>query len=114
MKNIKKIAKEIYALEGYNYNPLTVLADEIEKDVVRGFERVAKGLKAIDEIKVILDRKPDVKAELDADFKRLNKDELEEQIRKVKDISREYDIDSKNLGNMVEQLRDSIYTIAGK
>jgi len=114
MENIKKIAKEIYALEGYNYNPLTVLTDEVLRDITRGFDRVIKGLEAIDDIKKILDRDPDIKAELDADFKRLRKDEFEEQIRKVKEISKEYDIDTKNLGNMVQQLRDSIYTIAGK
>jgi len=114
MKNIKKIAKEILALEGFNYGPLTILGDDIKTDIIRGFDRVAKGLKAIDELKVILDRAPDVKAELNADFKRLRKDEFDEQLRKVKQIAREYDVDSKNLGDMVTQLRDSIYTIAGK
>jgi len=114
MKNVKKIAKEIYALEGYNYNPLTVLADEIKRDVVRGFERLVKGLEAIKEIEIILNREDAVKAELNADFERLRKDDFDEQIRKVEDITRGYSQDQENLKNMADQLRDSIYTIAGK
>jgi len=119
MKNIKKIAKEILsknivALEGYNYNKLTIIADEIQKDVVRGFERVDKGLKAIKEIETELKREKAVGAELDADFERLRKNKFEEQIRKVEDISRSYPKDQENLKNMVDQLRNSIYTIAGK
>ena len=55
-----------------------------------------------------------VKAELNADFERLRKDNFDEQLRKVEDISRDYQQDQENLKNMVDQLRDSIYTIAGK
>ena len=112
MKNIKKIAKEILSLKGYNYGPLKIMGDDIQDNVIRGFQRLLQGIDAIDEVKIILDREKAVKAELDADFKRLRKKDFETQLRNIKIISRNYLTDATNLKNAVDQLRNSIYTIS--